>query len=304
MAGIAPLLLAALVSTDLLSLVGGDSELFTALNRSLSGQARVLCTTPEAVEAAKAAAEFEELPSMDKVLEFYAMHGAGLLSAKDRAMLENGETNKLMRAVMRRDYAGMGLYPKAEDPYYFLNNYLMEMKSFLPKSGEGTILQSGKLTDSEIKSLIDLARTRDDVFLSGAPFHTMLAKRKSVKEINLLSAVSLLAAVAAGFWLFGNLKFLLPMALTLLAGFAAGTIALFWAFGTPHVLTFIFGTSLIGLGVDYCYHGRSENLAKALVTTLLAFSPLLFSHVAVLNQMAVFTMTGLVAIYLCVLCRR
>lgn len=300
MSGICPLLLAALVSTDLLSLVGGDSELFTALNRNLSNQSRVLCTTSEAVEAVKATAEFEELPSMDKVLGFYAEHGAGLLSAKDRAMLENGETNKLMRAVMRRDYAGMGLYPKAEDPYYFLNNYLMEMRSLLPKAGEGTILQSGKLTDKEVRGLIKLARTRDDVFLSGAPFHTMLAKQESVKEINILSAVSLLAAIATGFWLFGNLKFILPTVLTLAAGFVAGTAALFWVFGTPHVLTFIFGTSLIGLGVDYCYHGKSENLTKALITTLLAFSPLLFSHVAVLNQMAVFTMTGLVTIYLCV----
>jgi predicted exporter len=75
--------------------------------------------------------------------------------------------------------------------------------------------------------------------------------------------------------------------------------------GRPHALTFLFGTTLIGLGVDYCFHAlhgcRVRDLTRALVTTVFAFSPLLFSSVSVLRQMAVFTSAGLVTIFSCAL---
>ena len=297
---IGSLVLAFTVSTDLLGLMGGDHAFFSAINRNLAGRSRVLCTTPEAVAACKEKARFDEMPTLDSVLDYYREHGAGLLSSRDRQLLLDHDTNRIQRAVMRRDYTGMGLFPKAEDPYYFLNNYLVDLKSRLPDSAKGTVLYASDLTEQELSALIDLAGTRDDVFLSGAPFHTLLAKRASLREINLLSIVSVLAVVAIGFWLFGNLRFVLPVLMTLLAGFAAGTIVLFLVYPAPHVLTFVFGTSLIGLGVDYCYHGKSRNLLKALVSSVLAFAPLMFSHLAVLNQMAVFSITGLVTIYLCV----
>ena len=295
-----PLLLAAILSTDLFSLVGGEDRLLALAQRRLADVARVLCTTSEAVAACKAVAAFEEIPELPQVLDFYAKHGAGLLAEQDRALLMAGETNRILRAVKRRDYAGVGLLPKAQDPYYFINNYLVELKSRFPRPEAGAILQSSALSREEIAALVALAQSRDDVYLSGAPFHTYLAVRSSVREINLLSAVSLAAALGIGFWLFGSFRFVMPTVFTLLAGFVAGTAMLFLLFPAPHVLTFIFGTSLIGLGVDYCYHGNSRNLLKALFTTVLAFSPLFFSHVAVLNQMAVFTVSGLVAIYLCV----
>lgn len=294
------LLLSFTVSTDLLGLVGGDHAFFSALNRNLAGRVRVLCTTPEAVAVCKASARFDEMPSVDSVLDYYLQHGAGLLSPRDRASLLDGDFDRVRRAVTRRDYSGMSLFPKADDPNYFLNNYLLSLKSRLPDPAKGTVLQASDLNDRELAALVDLASKRDDVFLSGAPFHTFLAKRASLREINVLSLVSLLAVVAIGFWLFGNFRFVVPMLLTLLAGFAAGTIALFVFYPAPHVLTFVFGTSLIGLGVDYCYHGRSANLLKALLSTILAFSPLFFAHLAVLGQMAVFSVTGLVTIFLCV----
>ena len=295
-----PLLLAALVTTDLFGLAGGEEGVLAAAARRLSGEARVLCTTPEAVAACKEVAAFDALPGLEELIAYYAGHGAGLLAAKDRELLLVGDTNRILRAVMRRDYTGVGLIPKAQDPYYFIDNYLMELKGLFPRPKSGTILQLSAPTRAQVAALVELAQSRGDVFLSGAPFHTFLAVRSSVREINLLSAVSLLAALVIGFWLFGSLRFVLPTVLTLLAGFAAGSAMLFLLFPAPHVLTFVFGTSLIGLGVDYCYHGKSRNLLKALATTVLAFSPLFFSHVAVLNQMAVFTVSGLVAIYLCV----
>lgn len=164
-----------------------------------------------------------------------------------------------------------------------------------------------------IAKLLELARNNPKLHLSGAPFHTYLATESSRSEINLLGAISLGAVFLLGFLLFRNFKFLLPMALCLSAGFLVGAAAVFVLTmifgGMPHILTFLFGTTLIGLGVDYCYHGLShseaqadhsafiKNLASALLTTSLAFLPLLFSSLAVLNQMAVFTIAGLSTIF-------
>lgn len=295
-----PLLLAAILSTDLFSLVGGEDRLLALAQRRLAGACARPLHHPRWRSRLQGGCNLRGNPELPQVLDFYAKHGAGLLAEQDRALLAAGETNRILRAVKRRDYAGVGLLPKAQDPYYFINNYLVGLKSRFPRPEAGAILQSSALSREEIAALVALAQSRDDVYLSGAPFHTYLAVRSSVKEINLLSAVSLAAALGIGFWLFGSFRFVLPTVLTLLAGFAAGTAMLFLLFPAPHVLTFIFGTSLIGLGVDYCYHGKSRNLLKALFTTVLAFSPLFFSHVAVLNQMAVFAVSGLVAIYLCV----
>ena len=85
--------------------------------------------------------------------------------------------------------------------------------------------------------------------------------------------------------------------------------ALFAVFPRPHVLTFVFGTSLIGLSVDYVYHAWAAGgvqqvkrpLACALATTVASFAPLLLSAVDVLRQMAVFSIAGLVAVWVWVM---
>ena len=68
-------------------------------------------------------------------------------------------------------------------------------------------------------------------------------------------------------------------------------------------MTFVFGTSLIGLSVDYVYHSWTArgSIAKPLtfsfLSTAACFVPLFFSGVGVLSQMALFTAAGLAAVY-------
>ena len=139
-------------------------------------------------------------------------------------------------------------------------------------------------------------------YVSGAPFHAASAMERSRREINVLSAVSLAVVLALGVWLFRSARFVVPLVATLASAFLVATAAVFAVWGRPHVLTFVFGTSLIGLGVDYVYHACAAEdmrmvrrpLACALVTTLACFVPLAFSSVAVLRQMALFTGAGLV----------
>ena len=300
------------VETDLLALVGAKDTLVAALSEKSSSQIRVLCADETRAALCRRIFPFDAPVDPTNVLELVRTHGRGLLSAKHREQLAAGETNKIVRSAMRRDYSGVGLFPKEDDPYYFLTDFAMDFRAFTPSLPEGAVLLTGDAAKSprDVPRLLALAAETDGIALSGAPFHTALATESSKREINTLGAVSLAAVLLIGFLLFRGFRFLLPTVLALGSGFLAGSAAVLLLPGRPHVLTFVFGTTLIGLGVDYCYHGLSRrkveigfvrNLTGALVTTCLAFAPLLFSQVAVLNQMAVFTIAGLVSIYAFVL---
>ena len=299
--------------TDLLALVGRRGTVIEALSEKSSSQIRVYCPNEMAEQRMRKVFRFDDPIDPTNILALVRTHGKGLLSEKHRAQLLAGETNKIVRSAMRRDYSGVGLFPKEDDPYYFLNDFVMDFRAFAPKLSEGAELLAGDASKSPegVARLVAIASGDDGVFLSGAPFHTLLATESSKREITILGGISLFVVLMIGLWLFGSYRFVLPMALALGAGYLVASAAVLLLPGRPHVLTFLFGTTLIGLGVDYCYHDLSRdeddeshfvrNLTAALVTTCLAFSPLFFSAVVVLNQMAVFTVAGLVAIYAFVL---
>ena len=84
-------------------------------------------------------------------------------------------------------------------------------------------------------------------------------------------------------------------------------------FGEIHILTLVFGATLLGICVDYVFHmlcatatGLSGSQAKAklfqplslsLLTTCIGYAVMAFSPMPGLRQMAVFCITGLFAAY-------
>ena len=294
------------IETDLYSLVG-DGGVLGELGRRTAARIRVLCDSDVAADKCRAAFAFDAPVELEAVLELVRTHGKGLLSTKSRDLLRADETNRIARSTLRRDYAGVGLFPKADDPNYFLNDFVVDLRRWLPKElDEGRVLLTGTVDDpAALAPLIALAKTDANLHLSGSPFHTRTASESTKREINVLGTLSLVAALLLGWLLFRSFRFVLPTVGALGAGFLVGTAAVCLLPGRPHALTFLFGTTLIGLGVDYCFHAlhgcRVRDLTRALVTTVFAFSPLLFSSVSVLRQMAVFTSAGLVTIYSCAL---
>ena len=292
-------------------MVGAKDALVAVLSEKSSSQIRILAPSEEMARRVRKACPWADAPiDPTNMLELVRTHGKGLLSAKHRAQLIAGETNKIVRSAIRRDYSGIGLFPKTDDPYYFLSDFVMDLRAFEPKLPEGASLITADVRGHEDKlfGLYFLLRKYGSPVLSGAPFHTMLATRRTKIQIGVLGWISLSVVLLIGFSLFRGFRFVLPIVLALGAGYLVASAAVLLLPGRPHALTFLFGTTLIGLGVDYCYHAMSgeassdrsrfvRSLTQALVTTCLAFAPLAFSSVAVLRQMSVFTISGLVAIY-------
>lgn len=292
------------VETDVLALLGKTDGALAGLSRANALTYRVLAETPEIAAEVRSLGNFEEPVDPKALYELVRTKGKGLLGKKHAELLGRGETNKIARATLRRDYTGVGIFPKEDDPNYFLNDFVLELRDYQPQLEEGEELLVGysenPAADPALHRLIDYARTHEGVYLSGSPFHTAIATRRSVSEINFLGTISIFGVIVFGWMLFKSFKFVLPTMLNLGAGFLTGSAALFLLPGRPHVLSFLFGTTLIGLGVDYCYHrlygAKPCEILAALMTTSCAFAPLLFAPVRVLNEMAVFTLFGLVTI--------
>ena len=302
------------VDTDLFSLLSSpssdeDSRILSSLGSAFSSRLSVICETAESAAKCREAFLFDAPFDMDEAKKLLMEKGDGLLSEVSRRLLLSNDVDRIRRSTKRRDYTAIGMFPKSADPWYFLHDFVIELSAFIPKDmPDGVVHLTCEYDSSDpmrgdeaLARLVDIASCDDAVSLSGPPFHSFLAKRAVKREINILSFVSLAISAVLGFLLFRSFRFVPSMVFSLGFGFAVAVSAVGLLPGRPHVLVFLFGTTLVGLGVDYVYHSLSgcsrSDLVKAFLTTVLAFTPLLFSSVRILREMALFTVAGLSAIF-------
>ncbi|MBQ0933970.1 MMPL family transporter [Ideonella paludis] len=161
------------------------------------------------------------------------------------------------------------------------------------------------------------AQTPDlKVLRGGVPLHAEAAAAQAHGEVNTIGWGSL-AAVMGLMWLaFRSLKPLALTAASLLIGVAVATSMTILCFGEIHLVTLIFGSSLIGVAEDYGIHYFSARQAQprvpsprlmhsllpglllALATSVLGYLVLGLAPFPGLRQMAVFSATGLVATFI------
>lgn len=286
-----------------------------------------------AFEAAIPAGTFAEpsarAPSeiLREFVALYAEHSAGLLGVRDREALAEGAFSDVEQRALSLWLAPAGApVPAPRDPFGLLAGFLSE----LPLSQGGFSLRDGWLcaefdgktfilleyslapgtAPAALASKLDFVKKFTEaasagtpefrVRVSGAPFHTASAAQQSVREVNALLAFGFAVLFVLLVALFRSLRILVPAALSIGAGFLAGFAATALVFPQIHVLVFVFGTSLVGLGADYAFHfylKRGADIRRALftafLTTILSFSVLLFSSFSVLRQLAVFSIVGL-----------
>ena len=250
----------------------------------------------------------------------------GLLDPETRSLLLSNEVAAVRESAEARLFGlAPPLFPVKDDPMLLASMFVESLSGFLapgwsfrdglPMKSDGAVecalvsLSLNGRSPHEIAAAMDrLPRELPRgvaVHFSGSAFHSARSASRAEREIGFLSLASLVLVLLLGWRLFRSFDFVLPLAAALFVGALAATGALFAVWPRPHVLTFVFGTSLIGLSVDYVYHVRAASGAKAVLkpltqsfaTTFVCFAPLLFADLPVLRQMALFTMTGLAAVY-------
>ncbi|MCL1928066.1 MAG: MMPL family transporter [Treponema sp.] len=160
-----------------------------------------------------------------------------------------------------------------------------------------------------------------EYYFSGIPFHSYESSSGAQKEISLISAITLIIILILFLFVFRSP---LPVISSILAAgvsLSLAAMAALFVFREIHIITFVFGTTLIGTCVDYSVHffvhwkgncalkdGNQirSHIAKSIImcviSTEISFFVFLYAPFSILKQFAVFSMSGLFSSFLTCFC--
>jgi len=295
-----------------------------------------------------------ELPPFNprQITDFYLPYRFNLLAAADRIALTAGHVDlgeRLQRKLYTPFRAGLTLSP-ADDPFGFTDDWLatLPLNNFrlAPENGilvahekgkqgsrtwafvtaelpgsayDGALQQRVSDAVARAESSLKTKHAGVDLLRMGTVFYASAARQSAEREFDLIGAGSLLGLLGLLYLVFRSLR---PLALGLLSvGFGIGAaVALSIAtFGELHLITLVFGASLIGEAIDYATQYFAAHLGAgkdwdaiaglrriapgltiALATSLLGYGALLLAPFPALSQIALFAFTGLAAAWLSV----
>jgi len=160
-----------------------------------------------------------------------------------------------------------------------------------------------------------------ELYFSGFPFHTYESASSAQKEIIILCTISMVFILGLFFVIFRSPIPIIFSILDILISLVLSTAAIFLFFREVHVFTFIFGTTLIGICIDYSIHyfiswrgnstlksgyeirsSISRSLMMCFISSTLCFFSILFTPFPIFKQFSVFTIVGLISSYLTANC--
>jgi len=196
-------------------------------------------------------------------------------------------------------------------------------------SGNSYILINGKLAEGVspiaskkniINRIKEYAKEQDlRIAFSGIPFHINESSGNAQREVAAITALSMLSVVLLLIFAFrSGIPLIAAVVVTLISVlFAASAVHII--FDRIHIFTFVFGTSIIGLSLDYSIHffshwkvaAANENgfgirskiilcLFFGFLTTQLGYIALMLTRFPLLVQIAAFSLFGLLCAFLSV----
>ena len=284
--------------------------------------------------------------SLDALSSLYAPYRQGLLSDADRRWLAQSNQNEQVQRALGLAYGtfSQGSLPWRDDPFGLFGNWLMTLGEASPVRPEGDTLMvhSGDklyavllftLTDSAFSrnaqqaisqrldsfdQVMQRAEPQLETLRAGVVLHAAAAASRAEAEISVIGLGSLLASLALVWLMFRNWRALRLILLSLGGGALVALTACLLAFERIHMLTLVFGVTLIGVAVDYgilvltqhfdnqtdrwTLHRRLlPTLALVLITPALAYLGLLLMPFPGLKQMALFAVCGIAGAWLCIM---
>ena len=275
------------------------------------------------------------------ILDFVATNRAGLVSRAACELLATPEGRaRIARRHVKRLYADPSppLFPPDLDPFGLTEDFVRSLAAaptgWTPLGGWLTAETNGVTTVlltldvkpvltvntdelAAFKERLDaaLATVRRDgvsAVACGVPIHTAVTAARCKRQVGWLSAISFVFILLLSVFAFRSVRWIPLLAFSLVVSALAGTLALIFFFGAFHLMTLVFGTSVLGLVIDYSFHwllqrpGHRATVTRSLLvsflTTEVSLLPLAFSSLPVLRQSAVFLGTGLAAALAVVFC--
>ena len=187
---------------------------------------------------------------------------------------------------------------------------------------KGAALASKNNGISQIYSICEPMEEEGSRFVySGTPFGSDQSSNSAMSEIGIITTISLIVVVLLLVFIFRNPLPIFFSVVTIGISMLTALTTTLAVFHTMHIITMLFGTSLIGSCIDYSIHyfthwagnaklesGRDirnhllPGLTMAIVSSGICFAILLFAPFNLLKQMAMFSISGLVSSYLTTIC--
>ncbi len=183
-------------------------------------------------------------------------------------------------------------------------------------TGDAPISDALALAQAAVAAAVPGAR----VIAGGVPLHAEFAASRAHLEINTIGWGSLGGVLLLAVLTFRSLRPRVLMAVSLLVGVAMALSVTSWVFGEVHLLTLVFGASLVGCAEDYgLYYFASRQgspdktplammslllpgLALALLTSVLGYVALGLPPFPGLRQMALFSVVGISGTFMTTVC--
>lgn len=285
--------------------------------------------------------------SMKSAIQLYAKYQHHLISQSMRQRIAEGGAEAVVAEAKRKLFSPVSTVNSSileTDPYLMFFDFLMSFSA-----GRGNIVvDDGRLVvqrdgryhivmmldlsespyslqtqDAVVGLVADLkleAETHDIELMSvGAVNYAKAGVDSARSEVAKIGTLSLLGVLVLLIAAFRSLRPILLSFVAILAGFIGAFAACLSIFGSVHLLTLVFGASLIGISVDYAFHyfadrqmagaqwRPKEGLAKifsgvslGLLSSVIGFMGLCFAPFPAMQQMAVFSVVGLMFAYLTV----
>jgi len=200
--------------------------------------------------------------------------------------------------------------------WYVLLRLILAPQAASLRSGQNAVGKIYALAPDIKKSVPGL-----EFYFSGIPFHSYESASGAQREISIISTISIIIILVMFLYAFRSILpvFFSIMAAVVSLGLAAAAALL--VFREIHIITFVFGTTLIGTCVDYSAHffvhwkGNrtlkngteirshiSKSIIMSFISTEICFCVFLFAPFPILKQFAVFSMAGLLSSFLTCFC--
>jgi predicted exporter len=277
--------------------------------------------------------------------DYYFQHRHHLLSKSNEELLVAGDFSAFSEAAIQQAYAPFsgGLINLLQDDPFLLafrsanaeatatrQNLELDDGYLLARDGaDYYVLLTAELAQSPFnqdaqEQLLPLINTLEaewdaDVngsrmIRTGALFYAADAFATARHEVSVIGGSSMVLVLLLIYMTFRSVRPLLLVTVALWFGVAAGFVIVRLLFGEVHLLTLVFGASLIGVAEDYAFHyfaidektgaARLKHVLPAislgLLTCVIGYAALLVTPFPGLQQMAVFSICGLIGAYLTV----
>ncbi|MFG6446719.1 MMPL family transporter [Roseateles sp. BYS180W] len=282
-------------------------------------------------------------------VDFYRPRQGVLLTPQDRQLLQTATADSLVQQALAGLHQTVGM-PRLEhwtrDPLNLAGRWMLQRAQLSPVRVEQgrlmvqhegwhyavLVLQGGdsafalrqqqdlvqRLDAAQAQARLQWGSTELRLLRAGIPLFAVAAAEQAHQEVHTIGLGSLIAVVLLTWWAFGSLRPRVLVTLSMAVGLLAAVSTTWLVFGNVHLLTLVFGATLLGVAENYgsnyfCARMGSPlqdkfallgvqwpTVSLAMLTTVVAYALMAIAPFPGLQQMALFSATGLVVAFVTV----